>query len=228
VKRTLASLVVIGGLTLAGTAPASAAGTTTAATVKARAHAAIERRLATLADLRSRVTGQARLTSGDRGQLLTQIDADSRGLTALDAKIQADTDRATLRTDVEAIVVDYRVYLLTVPKVHEVIAADTELAAVTRLDAIAARLQAAIDAARAHGHDTTRAQADLDAMKAKVAAADGAAAPVPGQVLPLTPPNWATADRPVLEAARTSLVDGRADLAAARDLAHQVVADLRS
>ena len=90
-------------------------------TVKARAHEAIARRLDTLARLASRVRDNQYVSDAHRAALGDLIAAQTRGLTALDAKIQADTDLETLKADVKSIVTDYRVYLLTVPKVHLVI-----------------------------------------------------------------------------------------------------------
>jgi len=196
-------------------------------TVKARAHAAIARRLETLARLAARVRDNEYVSAAHRRALGDLLAAQTRGLTALDAKIQADTDVDTLKADVKSIVTDYRVYLLTVPKVHLVIGADTELAAAEKLDQVAVRLQAKIDAARAAGKDVSAAQGHLDAMKAKVAEVRSAASGVADAVLPLVPQEY-PANKPTLEAGQASLKTGRAAVQSARELARQVVADLRA
>ena len=196
-------------------------------TVKARAHEAISRRLQTLARLTSRVHDNRYLSDAHRAALTDLFAAQTRGLTALDAKIQADTDLETLKADVKSIVTDYRVYLLTVPKTHLVIGADTELAAAAKLDQVAARLQTKIDAAAAAGKDVTAAQGHLDAMKAKVGEVRAAASGVPDSVLPLVPQDY-PGNKPALEAAQTSLKTGRSSLQSARELARQVVTDLKA
>ena len=196
-------------------------------TVKARAHEAISSRLQTLARLTSRVHDNRYLSDAHRAALTDLFAAQTRGLTALDAKIQADTDLETLKADVKSIVTDYRVYLLTVPKTHLVIGADTELAAAAKLDQVAARLQTKIDAAAAAGKDVTAAQSHLDAMKAKVGEVRAAASGVPDSVLPLVPQDY-PGNKPALEAAQTSLKTGRSSLQSARELARQVVTDLKA
>ena len=195
--------------------------------IKARAHEAIERRLETLARLATRVRENRHLTDEHRAALTDLIESQIRGLSALDAKIQADTDPETLKADVKSIVTDYRVYLLTVPKVHLVIGADTELAAAVKLDEVATRLQGKIDEAAAAGKDVTTAQDHLDEMKAKVGEVRAAAGGVPDSVLPLVPQDYPD-NKPVLEAAQASLKAGRVALHEARQLARQVVAALRA
>jgi hypothetical protein len=195
--------------------------------IKARAHEAIERRLETLARLAQRVQENRHLTDAHRTALADLIESQTRGLTALDATIQADADPETLKADVKSIVTDYRVYLLTVPKVHLVIGADTELAAAGKLDEAASRLQGKIDEAAAAGKDVAAAQRHLDEMKAKTGEARDAAGGVPDSVLPLVPQDY-PGNKPVLEAAQASLKTGRAALHEARLLARAVVADLKA
>jgi hypothetical protein len=224
VRRLLATALAA---SFALSTAAHAAPTRDGSAVKAAAHAAIARRLTALSDVRQRVSATTHLADANRTELLREIDADSSGLTALDQKIQADTDGATLRDDVRSIVTSYRVFVLMLPKAREVVVADAELAAADALGTAAGKLHAAIDTATAKGKDTTKAVADLAAMNAKTASARQSAASVPGQVVPLQPANYGTADRPVLIAARESLRSARADLRAARDLGHAVVQDLK-
>jgi hypothetical protein len=196
------------------------------AEAKARAHAAITARLTTLAQLKSVVANSKTMTADHKAALDSQLDGETSGLTALDAKIQADTTAAELRADMPKIRDDYRVYLLMVPKVHLVKAADAETALVARFGDVHDRLQQAIDKAEANGKDTTKAKADLAAMDEQVAAAASAAGPVPDQLLPLQPPNWATADQPVEAGARAAVANAASSLSAARTDAQAVIADL--
>jgi cell pole-organizing protein PopZ len=195
--------------------------------VKTRAHEAINRRLETLARLAARVRDNRHLSDAHRVALSDLLEAQRRGLSALDEKIQADTGSETLKTDVKAIVTDYRVYLLTVPKVHLVIGADTELAAAAKLDEVATRLQAKVDEAAAAGEDVAEAQRHLDAMKGKDSETRTRASGVAGAVLPLVPQDY-PGNKPVLEAGQTALKAGRSALHDAGRLARQVVADLKA
>src|SRR5207237_3828815 len=123
-----------------------------------------------------------------RSSLTSEVAGETSGLTALDAKIQADADPATLRSDAASIVTAYRVFALEVPKVREVIAADAELAAVAALHAVDGRLTVAIAQAKGGGTDTTAAEAAQATMQSQTSAAGTAAAAVAPTVLPLTPP----------------------------------------
>ena len=183
------------------------------AALKARGDVEIDRRLRTLADLTKRVQNAKHLTPANRDALATQLVAETSGLTALKAKIDADTDLATLRADLRAIVTQYRVYLLMDPKVHLVVAADRSLAAADAFDKVFAKLDGK------PGVD----QAKLADAKAKVDDARKLAGGVPDSVIPLQPPDY-PGNRPALESARDDLRTARQDLRAARALVGQLVA----
>jgi hypothetical protein len=181
--------------------------------LKARGDFEVDRRLRTLSDLTRRVQNATHLTAANRDALTAQLAAETSGLTALKAKIDADTDLATLRADLRSIVSQYRVYLLMDPKVHLVIAADRALAAADAFDKVFARLDGK------PGVD----QAKLADAKAKVAEARSLAGAVPGSVIPLQPPDY-PGNRPTLESARDHLRTARQDLRAARAEVGQLVA----
>ena len=254
-RGTLASIVVSGLLAIGSVAPTYAVGTasplvpeasTSAATRHCVAETAtakdngvgnlrkvgdceIDRRLDTITKLQSRVADAAGLTAGDRDALRSQLTADTSGLTALRAAIDGETDVNVLKADLRKIATDFRIYLLMAPKVADVIAADTELAAVARLDTQASRLQARIDAKKAAGKDVTGAQADLDAMTAKVAQVSPLVAGIPAAVLPLTPAQYnAGTAKPILVSSRTSIRSARGLLVGARADARACVAALKS
>ena len=180
--------------------------------LKARGDYEIDRRLHTLADLTKRVQNAEHLTAANRDALTQQLAAETSGLTALRAKIDADTDLATLRADLRDIVTQYRVYLLMDPKVHLVVAADRALAAADAFDKVFAKLDGKL------GVD----QAKLADAKAKVADARKQAGGVPGSVIPLQPPDY-PGNRPTLVSARDNLRTARQDLRAARAEVQQLV-----
>ena len=189
----------------------------------------IDRRFDTITKLQSRVAGAAGLTAGDRDALGSQLTADTNGLTALRAAIDGETDVHVLKADLKKIATDFRIYLLQVPKVADVIAADNELAAVARLGTHAAKLQARIDTDKAAGKDVTEAQTDLNAMTAKVAQVSPLVTGIPAAVLPLTPAQYnAGTAKPILVSSRTSIQSGRGLLAGARADAQACVAALKA
>ncbi len=204
-RGALASIVVGGLLAIGSVAPTYAVGAasplvpeagTSAATRQCVAETAaakdngvgnlrklgnceVDRRLDTITKLQSRVADATALTAGDRDALRSQLTAATSGLTALRAQIDGETDVQVLKADLRKIATDFRIYLLMAPKVADVIAADTELAAVGRLGTRATQLQARIDADKAAGKDVTGAQADLDAMTAKVSQVSPLVAGIP-------------------------------------------------
>jgi hypothetical protein len=177
----------------------------------------IDRRLATITDLQGRVAAAGGLTDADRATLQSQLAADTSGLATLRAKIDGENDVTILRSDLKKIVTDFRIYLLMVPKTAEVIAADTELAAVVRLATVGTKLQARIDLDQAAGKDVAQALLDLHAMQANAGQVSPLVQGVPASVLPLTPAQYnAETAKPILTSSRSSIRTGRGLLAGAR------------
>ena len=189
--------------------------------------AEIDRRVVALDARQQALVSATHLSDADRAALDSNIDTTRSGLRTLRAQIEAETDAAALKSECESIWTGYRVFALVLPRTRLVTVADNEVFAGGRLDAATVKLQDAIDKAKAAGKDVSKAQSDLDGMKAKTASAKASAAGVPASVLPLTPADW-NADHDVLKPARDTLKAARDDLKAAGQLAHQVVADLKS
>src|SRR5947207_6502016 len=97
----ITALALAGGVLFGSAGVAHAAPAHDGSVLKQRADEAVQRRLYTLADLRQRVSADEHLADADRTELLSEIDADTTGLTALDQTIQADTDPDTLKADVK-------------------------------------------------------------------------------------------------------------------------------
>jgi hypothetical protein len=222
-------LIVSAGAVTAVTAPAGPAGkgvcavaataartTPTVAALRAFGDCEVNRRFATLNDLSARITASKVMTSSDASALQGEISSTRSGLTSLKASIDSETVLLTLKADIVKIATDYRVYLLVVPQVNLVNAADGVLATQTRFAQVNTNLAARIASAKAAGKDTTAAQADLDAMNAAVAKAVSLATPLPAALLPLTPAqyNGGTAG-PVINNARAALLSARDQLKAA-------------
>jgi hypothetical protein len=225
--RTTTMLGRIGAGVLAGalllTTPIAAGATDSMTGMKRLGDAAIQRRLAVLSRLEQVVGAARHLSAGDRSALGGQLEQETSGLTALDAKIQGDTDPVVTRADVASIVTAYRVYVLMAPKVRLARAGDAALAACDGFDRIAADLQRLIAAAAAAGRNTSAATAKLDDLKAMVAAARSAAGSIASSVVPLTPAGY-PGNRSVLDSARASLRTVHAGLLAARADAVAIIA----
>lgn len=186
-----------------------------------RADAAIGRRLETLAHLVKKVESADDIRSADRTSLLDVLHAQQAGLTALRTKIAAETDADALGVLVRSIALDYRVYMLTVPKVRLVLAANKLLGAASTLEDAAAKLQAKVDGLP-EGDDATAGQAAIDAMLASVAKGRSLVEGVPASVIPLQTKDY-PGNRDELAEARQALKSGASTLREARKQAHSAL-----
>ena len=225
VVRYTAATLVATGLALAGTAAASADTTPsptpaptsqTLAQLKAHCDQEVQRRLGTLSADLSFVNQAPALTSADRSTLQGQINADTSGLTALDATIRSDTTLSQARSDCQKIVTGYRVYVLEEPKIHEVIAADTVSAVDHELSALVPELQKLIDDSDASASAKQKAQADLNDLQGKVTAAQTSVSGVVASVINLQPSGY-PGTTTVLQSGHQNIETARGDLKGARD-----------
>ena len=194
----------------------------TVASLRAWGNCEINRRFVTLTSLSAKIAASKVMASSDAAALQGEISSTRSGLTSLKATIDSETGPLALKADIVRIATEYRVYLLVVPQVNLVNAADGVLAAQSKFADVNTRLAARIAAANAAGKDTAAAQVDLDAMNAAVTKAAGLAAPLPAALLPLTPAeyNGGTAG-PILTNARTALGQSR-------DLLKSAIADAQA
>ncbi len=184
----------------------------------------IRLRLATLSALKIAVNGATDLTGGDKTTLATLIGSDTTGLTTLKTKVDAETTVAAVKADGRTMVVGYRVYMLVVPKVRFNIAADKETTNIARLKTAHDQLAALATRLAAKGKDTAAAQAKIDDMASKLAAATAALGNQAQTLLGVAPsPDPAAMKaavapvRAAVKGARGDIKDALADAKAARD-----------
>jgi hypothetical protein len=156
--RTATTLLAALAATLLAAAPAGAAPSAGAGldAAKNAVAARIDKRLDALKRFESTLNAK-QLQSAHKATLAKLVADQRTGLTALRAKVQGETTAAGLKADAQSMVHDYRVFLLTGPKVRLTAAIDTELAVIeklraepgadtAKLDAIAQSLQGKADA----------------------------------------------------------------------------------
>lgn len=194
---------------------------------RARCLSAVDERLNALGRAASHLSDAPHLTSGHRITLAAQLAEVSAGLQAVSDRISSASDPVALRQDCALVVRDYPVGAFYLPRTRLVAAADAAVQAATRLDDVADRLEAAVEAASLRGDDVTAAKADLQSMRDEIAAARASAAGVPESILRLTGADW-NADHRVLHPALVALHSVRQDLHDAHALARQVTVDLHS
>lgn len=189
--------------------------------LQTKADMEINRRLSSLNNALSRLNNSQKLTAADKATLTGLIQTDITNLTALKAKIDADTDLPTLRTDVQSIVKDYRIYALIMPKGGIAVAADRVLSYADKLTALSTKLQNITLKLQAQGKDTSAIQSSITDLNAQIKDAQTQAQAAHDTVMSLTPDgypgNKATLQTAIadLKTARNDLQKGRLDIQAA-------------
>ena len=91
---------------------------------KTNATREIDRRIASLNSLITKINGVTRITAEQKTSLVAQVQTEIDNLGALKDKIAADTDATVLKADKQQIVLTYRIYALFLPKINLISHAD--------------------------------------------------------------------------------------------------------
>lgn len=157
------------------------------ARAKAKASQEIDRRIKTLQDLSARVDTMKKVTMEFKQNLKNNTNVQVQSLERLKVKIQGEANAEVLKTDVQSITRDYRIYALTVPMTRIAAAADREATIINMLLGVGLKLQARLEAAQAAGADITALATALNDMGAKLQSAQTRAQNAVNAVGPLTP-----------------------------------------
>lgn len=154
------------------------------AEIKAKGATKISERQTTLTSMQGRLAQQTK-DCGSNAAMSAEIASTSASLATVGTSLAAATDVNAAKVLYKSIFIDHRVYLLVAPKAGKVIRCDSQLARTDALTAEAAKLQTAIDEAKAKGVDTAAAQAAKDAATALLATINPA--PALGGIMGLVP-----------------------------------------
>lgn len=219
-----------------GIKAAVSASTTLSAEVRARAKAKadteIDRRIKAITDAGNRVQAIEKISAEFKKNLLANLQTQGTGLASLKTKIDADTDGATLKADVQSITKSYRIFALVLPQARIAAAADREATILNMLFGIGVKLQARADAATAAGKDAKAVNQALLDMGTKLATAKTHAETAITLSAPLTPDNGdkdkMKANTDALASARKEVAAAHADLMAARKMVDTILKSLKS
>ena len=196
--------------------------------VKARAQAAVDRRLDTLASLERRVINHEFMTVVHKATLTADYADAVAGLITLNREIQNAETAEELRELVPLIASDFRVYLVIVPKTYEVGASDRVGHVVSRFEDTADATADAIERAEAAGYDMTEASRWLVSARDEIGEARRMGVPVANDVIDLDASDWEEPAKSTLEEGRRRLGNARVDLRQAKgslDKAKQAIED---
>jgi hypothetical protein len=202
------------------TVSASASLTATETKAQTRGDNEITRRIAALNDAQTRVNAMQKVTDQFKQSVGASIQSQITALGALKTKIDADTDAATLKTDLKSITDSYRIFALVMPQIRISAWGDREVELVTMMSTLGSKLQARIQTAGGAGADVTALTAALTDMASKLSDAQTKATGAVSATASLTPDNGDAAkmkaNLDALKQARTDLKAGQQDLIAAR------------
>ena len=211
---------------------ANVSSSTISTSLKSEADNKIDARINALNNLKSRIDDTKKMGSDGKAVLDATITASINDMTALKAKIDADTDQATYKEDVKSLTKDYRIYLLVMPQGRIMAAADRITNIASLMTALSTQLQAKISTGQAAGKDATSVNASLSDYNSKVADANVQAQAAINEISSLKPDGGDKtifqSNQTVLKDARTKIHAGMADLKTARQDAANIVKILRS
>lgn len=200
--------------------------------IKSRADQEIDRRVASLNKLISKVNEVKKVSDSQKNTFIAQIQSEISSLNALKSKIDADTDVSILRTDSKSIFGSYRIYLLFIPRTNILVAADRMSQIADDMSQLVQKLQVRIQQAQSQGKDVSAMQASLTDMQAKLADAKTQYQNAENLVTSLVPDQGnktnLTSNNTAIQNAKTDIKTGAQDLKAARDDAESIVRSLKS
>lgn len=198
---------------------------------KNRADQEIDRRIAMLNALSERVQAMARVSDIVKTNTSNTVTTEVGALLSLKAKVDADNDITTLRSDIRSIATSYRVFMLVIPQGRILVAADKLQTTADAMSTFAETLQTRISEAQTSGNDVTSLSTQLSDMTAKMADAQSLASAAVSLVADLQPDNGDTtieqSNTAAIQDARTKLRAALADLKAARQDAGSIVQGIK-
>jgi hypothetical protein len=209
-----------------GSTTVSASTQTKITTAKSRANQEITRRVNILTQLNTNVQAMVKVSANEKTAIATEVQSEISNLNSLNTKIQADTDITTLKTDIQSITIDYRIFMLVVPQGRIEVATDKIETVVSDYTSLSVKLQARIAAAPS-GTDMTQVNAWLSDMNAKISDANTQAQAAVSLVADLQPDQGnatvEASNKTALQSARADIKTALADLKTARSDAGNIV-----
>ena len=229
------------GASVDASVSASAAGTNASAdasasaklsTVITRADADVAARITALNNLSTRVAAMKNESAAEKASIASQVETNITGLTALKAKIDADTTAAAASTDAKTIFTAYRIYALVIPQGWIIAAGDRVTTIDNLMTSLAAKIQARVSADQAAGKNVAALITTLADMNAKVTDANAQSASAQADVSALVPDQGnasiAASNKTALVASRAKIKTATDDLKAARKDVTALLAGLKS
>lgn len=197
-----------------------------------RSDTAIAARITALNDLSTRVSALKNVSATEKASIAADVQANIAGLTSLKAKIDGESDVATLQTDEKSILGSFRIYALVIPQGYIASSADRVDTITGMLTTISAKLQTRITTAQNAGKNVSAEVSLLADLNAKIADANTNASTAATAIANLMPDQGnatvAASNKATLVSARANLKTATSDLKTARDDANTIIKDIQA
>jgi len=189
-------------------------------TIKGKADQEVDRRVTSINTIITRINAMKKLSDSQKAGLVAQANQLSADLGTLKNKIDADTDTASLKTDRMSIYTSYRVYMLFMPRMNILAAADRIAEVADQARGLVPTIQAKITQLSGNGKDVTALNGALADLQSKLNDATDKAQQAVNLVSSLVPDqgNTATtqANKTAINSARDMIKVAITDVKAAR------------
>ncbi|MFA5249399.1 MAG: hypothetical protein WC397_02575 [Candidatus Paceibacterota bacterium] len=187
-------------------------------------------RIAALGKLSEKLNQMKKISEDQKIKLQAEIQEAINNLTALKTKIDSDTDPEALKSDIQSIAKEYRVYMLVVPRIQILAAVERVNATAEMLGTISQKLQTRLSQLP-QGSDISALQTALTDFNAKIFDAKTQAQAAADAVIDLAPDNGDKAvlekNNQALKTARAALQAAQKDLVSARKDASDIVKGMK-
>lgn len=197
-----------------------------------RADQEITRRITALNSLSTRVSAMVKISDAQKTNLNAMIQDQITTLGTLKTKIDADTDLATVRTDVQSITKSYRIFMLVVPRGFITAAADRIITITDQMTTLNTKLQTRIGDAKSAGKDTSAIDKLITDYTTKIGDAKTQAQSALSGISGLAPDNGdktlMASNTAALKDAKTKIEAAQKDVLAAQKDAKTIAKDLKA
>lgn len=112
-----------------------------------------------------RISKAKKISDADRNSLLADLQSQKDALNSLKAKIDAETDPEILKGYVNSIFVDYRIFMVVVPRGRGLYAAARLNYTINKLGEVSSQLESLINTFKQEGKDTSEVEGYLNILK---------------------------------------------------------------
>lgn len=181
---------------------------------RARAIKEIDERIDALNKLVARIDAMKRVPDATKASVKAAVAAQVASLSDLKTTIQNAADATVLKEQAGKITKAYRIYMVVMPQLQIIAAADRVSTTADLLSTMAGKLETRIADAKTAGKDVAALETALADMKAKIADAKTQADAAVALTANLKPDNG---DQAIMDANKKALTDARGKLKAAQE-----------